>query len=174
VTYYRDNATALAQRAPGNFIGVALYVPLGGGSTAPWWAAVALSSAKALEEWYDEIAGAPTLYYYLAAFDKTRALLPVGESIAPPKPGMPGFNLTVTDRWRHPLFNKATDRPAVSGETAAPSEGRGGLAKTVALFALFAIPAGILLSKRQDLKQLRAEKAEFRRLGWDWNRRAQR
>jgi hypothetical protein len=62
-------------------------------------------SSKALEEWYDEVAGAPSHYYYLAAFDKTRGSAPVGESIAPPKPGMPGFD--IRSQWRYPPFNKA-------------------------------------------------------------------
>lgn len=125
MSYYRDNATALAQRAPGNFIGVALYVPMGGASTKPWWNAVALASSQALEEWYDEIAGSPGLYYYLAAFDKTRGAVPVGESIAPAKPGMPGFD--VRFQWRHPPFNRPA-ASAVSGDTgsaSAPDEDQG-------------------------------------------------
>ena len=40
------------------------------------------------------------------------------------------------------------------------------------IFALFAIPVGILLSKRQERKQTQAEKAAFGRLGLDWEQRA--
>ena len=56
---YRDTATAIMQRAPGNFIGVVLYVPAGGQSTTPWWSAAAFPNSAALEEWYDAIAGSP-------------------------------------------------------------------------------------------------------------------
>ena len=167
--YYRDTATALAQRASGNFIGVVLYVPMRGRSTAPSWSAYSFPRSSALEEWYTEIAPSAPLYYYLAAFDKTRSALPVGESIAPPKPGQPGFDLHATDRWRHPPFN----RPVVSGAMTLTSGERGaaGVAKTIGLFALFALPVGILLSKMQERKQVRAEKTAFRRSGLDWEQR---
>ena len=128
MSYYRDNATALAQRAPGNFIGVALYVPVGGASTKPWWNAVALTSAQELEDWYDEIAGSPGLYYYVAVFDKTRGSAPVGESIAPAKPGMPGFD--VRFQWRHPPFNRPA-ASAVSGEGSPPAEDQGSRLATI-------------------------------------------
>jgi len=170
VGYYRDNATTLAQRAPGNFIGVVLYVPMGGQSTTPWWSMFSFPSSLALEEWYEEIAPSAPLYYYIAAFDKARGSVPVGESIAPPKPGTFGFNLAVTDRWRHSPFNKLT-RPAVSGETERRGRAAEG-AKSLAIFAVFAIPAGFLLSKRKERKQLLEEKADFRRLGLDWNKRS--
>ena len=170
MSYYRDTATALARRAAGNFIGVVLYVPMGGQSTTPSWSVYSFPRSSALEEWYTKIAPSAPLYYYLAAFDKTRSTLPVGESIAPPKPGTPGFSIHVTDRWRHPPFSK----PVVSGAMATTSgeHGAAGIAKTVGLFALFAIPVGILLSKAQERKQARAEKAAFRRLGLDWEQRA--
>ena len=120
MSYYRDTATALAQLAPEDFIGVVLYVPLGGESTAPFWSMSHLNGSAALEEWYEDIAPSHGLYYYLAAFDKTRGSWrstptpPVGESIAPPKPGQPGFDLHYTDRWRHSPFRKPTT-PTVSG-----------------------------------------------------------
>lgn len=119
---YRDTANALVQRAPGNFIGVALYVPMGG--VAASWNAVALMSLPALKDWYEEIAGAPTLYYYLAAFDKTQSASPVAETIAPPKPGDPTWGAYWTlqqqgYRWRPNPFGSALQktRPAVSGST---------------------------------------------------------
>ena len=64
--YYRDTATALAQRAAGNFIGVVLYVPMRGRSTAPSWSVYSFPRSSALEEWYTEIAPSAPLYYYLA------------------------------------------------------------------------------------------------------------
>lgn len=166
MSYYRDTATALVQRAPGNFIGVALYVPTSK-STAPWWSLVSFPSSNAMEEWYEEIAPSHPLYYYLAVFDKTRSSEPVGESIAPPKPGVPGFNLHITDRWRPPPFN----RPAVSGVMTSGERGAVSTAKTIGLFALFAIPAGLILSKMQSHSHVQAEKAAFRRSGLDWEQR---
>lgn len=56
----------------------------------------------------------------------------------------------------------------VSGE----GGGRGGFAKTFAIFAAFAIPAGILIAKMQSQRQLREEKTAFRRLGLDWAQRS--
>ena len=104
---FRDAATAIAQRTAGNFVGVVLYVPMGDRSTA-WWRADAFVNSDALEEWYEEIANSPPLYYYIAAFDKTRDAIPVGEAIAPPKPGMPGFDTHA--EWRHPPFRRAGHR----------------------------------------------------------------
>lgn len=86
---YRDTAVALAQRAPGNFLGVVLYVPIG--NVPAKWDARSFPSAAALADWYGEIAGAPTLYYYVAAFDKARGSQPAAETLAPPKPGDPGW-----------------------------------------------------------------------------------
>ena len=67
-----------------------------------------------------------------------------------------------------------TKRPQEASKP--PHNGRGssgaGLAKTIALFAVFALPAGIVLSKMQASRQDRAEKATFRRLGLDWEQRA--
>ena len=167
MSYYRDTATSLVQRAPGSFIGVALYVPMGGQSTSPWWSMAAFPSSKALEGWYEEIAPSAPLYYYLAAFDKTRSSLPVGESIAPPKPGSLGFD--IHSQWRAPPFNK----PTISGEASSEGcwDGPAGAAKTFAIFALVALPVGILLSKAQERKLHRTEKAEFQRLGLDWSQR---
>lgn len=242
MSFYRDTATAIAQRAPGNFIGVVLYVPVGGQSTAPWWRADALVNSASLEEWYEGIANSPPLYYYIAAFDKTRGAAPVGEAIAPPKPGTPGFDLHFTDRWRHPPFKRTTVSGTYEGDAfaeylrrtpglvshgvvlqnlEAPREqqvwayevrwlrgqpvpslpttiddravklvivdayprpqatisgesGRGAadIAKIIALFAAFAIPVGLIISKTQERKQLREEKATFHRLGFDWNLRS--
>jgi hypothetical protein len=162
---YRDTATAIMQRAPGNFIGVVLYVPAGGQSTTPWWSAAAFPNSEALEEWYDEIAGSPPLYYYLSAFDKTRSISPVGESIAPPKPNMPGFNIHA--EWRHPPFR----RVPVTTSGAEPRNNWSDFAKGLALFAVFALPTGLLISKMKERQNLREEKASFRRLGLDWNKR---
>lgn len=164
--YYRDTANALATRAPGDYLGVVLYVSMG--SAPVRWDMASFRSLAALREWFEEIAGAPTLYYYLAAFDKTQAREPIVDSIAPPKPGMPGFD--IHSRWRHPAF--PTDRPAVSGSGEVGESKAASIAKTAAIFTLIAIPFGILVSKSQEKKQLQAEKAEFRRLGWDWRQRA--
>lgn len=232
---YRDTATALAQRAPGNFIGVVLYVQ------APFWSAHAFPNAAALEEWYEEIAPSHPLFYYIAAFDKTQGMEPAGESIAPIRFGMPGFDMRITDKWRYHPYKRP--RPTISGvpddafadrlrflpgfvgagrvlqnPQALPREwfeiyevrwlrgqpvpslpstidgravrlvlvdeypraqatisgedrGPGGIAKTVAIFALLAIPVGIILTKTQEKKQLRDEKAAFRRIGIDWDKR---
>ena len=56
-----------------------------------------------------------------------------------------------------------------------PSEGRGlgSTAKTIALFALIALPVGLLLSRSQTRQQTQAEKAAFRRTGLDWENRFQ-
>ena len=55
-----------------------------------------------------------------------------------------------------------------------PSEGRlGSAAKTIGLFALIALPIGFLLSAAQSRQQTSLEKAEFRRVGLDWNKRHQ-
>jgi hypothetical protein len=164
---YRDTATAIAQRAPGNFIGVVLYVPVGD-KTAPWWSVSSFPSAAALQEWYEEIAPSPPLFYYLVAFDKTQGMEPAGEAIAPIKPGMPGFDMDVTGKWRAPPYKRAR----VAGIGAEPNDrGAAGVAKTVGIFALFAIPVGIILTSMQEKKQLREEKAAFQRLGLDWNKR---
>jgi hypothetical protein len=48
----------------------------------------------------------------------------------------------------------------------------GGAAKTVLIFAAFAIPTGFLLSKLQETRQVEAEKAQFQRLGMDWAQRS--
>jgi len=106
MSYWRDTAQALAQRAPDNFIGVVLYVAMGDESASPRWRMSSFASADALEDWYEEIAPSAPLYYYLAAFDKTRGASPVGESIAPPKPGQPGFDTHL--QWRHSPFRKPT------------------------------------------------------------------
>lgn len=47
----------------------------------------------------------------------------------------------------------------------------GGTATTVLVFAAFALPVGLLLSKMQEARQLEAEKAQFQRLGMDWAQR---
>ena len=56
-----------------------------------------------------------------------------------------------------------------------PSEGRsfGRAAKTIGLFTLFALPVGFLISAAQTRRQNALEKAEFRRVGLDWNKRYQ-
>lgn len=118
---YRDTAVALAQRVPSNFVGVVLYVQIG--QVAPHWSAVAMRSHEELKDWYEEIAGSPTLYYYLAVFDKILSTsVPVGEQIAPPKPGDPTWGAFWTlqqhgYRWRPSPFGEALakSRPAVSG-----------------------------------------------------------
>lgn len=162
---FRDSATAIAQRAPGNFIGVVLYVR---GNTASWHAD-AFPNAAALQEWYEEIAPSPPLFYYIAAFDKTQGIEPTGEAIAPIKPGMPGFDMDATGKWRAPPYK----RTRVAG-IGAESDDRGpaGIVKTVLIFAAVAIPIGIILTKTQEKKQLRDEKAAFQRIGLDWNKRA--
>lgn len=235
---YRDTATAIAQRAPGNFIGVVLYVSAAG--KAPFWSASALTNAAALQDWYEEIAPSAPLFYYIAAFDKTQGLEPAGEAIAPIKPGMPGFDMDTTGKWRAPPYKRATisgtyedvvftdhlrrmpglvshgvvlqnpeaprerqiwayevrwlrgqpvpslpslidghtvklmivdDYPRPQATISGEDRGPGSTAKTIAIFALFAIPVGIILTKAQEKKQLREEKAAFRRIGLDWNQR---
>lgn len=68
--------------------------------------------------------------------------------------------IVVVDEYPRP-------QAAISGERG----GAASIVKTIGLFALFAIPAGILLSKVKESKQERTEKAAFRRLGLDWERR---
>lgn len=63
------------------------------------------------------------------------------------------------------------DYPRPQTAIAGSPNGAAGTAKTVVMFALFAIPVGIILAKSQEKKQLREEKAEFQRLGLDWNKR---
>lgn len=48
----------------------------------------------------------------------------------------------------------------------------GGTATTVLVFAAFALPVGLLLSKMQEARQLEAEKAQFQRIGLDWSQRS--
>lgn len=118
---YRDTAVALAQRASGNFIGIWLSVPIG--QSPSRWHAIAMRTREELRDWYEEIAGAPTLYYYLAAFDKTQSMsVPVAETIAPPKPGDPTWGAFWVlqqqgYRWRASPWGEALakSRPAVSG-----------------------------------------------------------
>jgi hypothetical protein len=58
----------------------------------------------------------------------------------------------------------------ISGD--ARGNGSVGFGTVLAVLALVALPAGVFLSKlRQERKELEEEKAEFRRLGWDWNQR---
>lgn len=54
-----------------------------------------------------------------------------------------------------------------------PSEGRslGRTAGTIALFAVIAIPLGILISSIKTREQIRVEQAAFRRVGLDWEKR---
>jgi hypothetical protein len=118
VVNYRDTASALAQHSPGNLIGVALYVPMNGQPAR--WGAVALMNLDALRDWYEELAGSPTLYYYLAVFDKGYSTGPLVEAIAPPKPGMPGFDMR--SQWRRPAW-PVIDR--VSGLHGRRGRGRG-------------------------------------------------
>ena len=122
---YRDTAVTLAQRAAGNFVGVVLYdgVYAASGKTSPYWSVVAMHTREELKEWYEEIAGSESLYYYLAAFDKTQSTSgPVAESIAPPKPGDPTWGAYRVlrqqgYRWRASPWGEALakPRPVVSG-----------------------------------------------------------
>ena len=122
---YRDTAVALAQRTAGNFVGVVLYagVYAAAGKTAPFWSAVAMRTREELKDWYEEIAGSPTLYYYLSAFDKTQSTsVPVAETIAPPKYGEPTWDVFRVlqqqgYRWRASPWGEAMTkaRPTVSG-----------------------------------------------------------
>jgi hypothetical protein len=64
--------------------------------------------------------------------------------------------------------------PALAAEADAdPSEGRsfGRTAGTIALFAVIALPLGILISSIKTREQIRTEQAAFRRLGLDWEKR---
>lgn len=122
---YRDTAVALAQRSTGTFVGVVLYAGAyaASGKTSPFWSVVAMRTREELKDWYEEIAGSPTLYYYLGAFDKTQSTtVPVAETIAPPKPGDPtwgAFSVLQQQgyRWRPSPGGEslAKSRPAVSG-----------------------------------------------------------
>ena len=82
---------------------------------------------------------------------------------------MPSLPSTIDGRMVRLVIVDEYSRPqaTISGE----GRGPGGIVKTVALFALFAIPVGIILTKTQEKKQLRDEKASFRRLGLDWSQR---
>ena len=161
---YRDMATVLARSRPEPYVGVVYYAELPHARLASRWNVQTFPRESALREWYEEIAPSVAWYHYLAAFDKTRSSVPVGESTAPPKPGQSGFDVRRT--WRHPPY----------GSTATGAELPGGgkaaaFAKTVGLFALVALPLGLLISRSKARTQTEAEKAEFRRLGWDWDQR---
>ena len=56
-----------------------------------------------------------------------------------------------------------------------PSEERslGRTAKTIALFAVIALPLGILISSIKTREHIRAEQAVFRRSGVPWEKRFQ-
>lgn len=54
-----------------------------------------------------------------------------------------------------------------------PSETSGGAAKTIALFAVVAIPLGLLISSFKTRQQMHDEKTAFRQLGLDWEKRFQ-
>lgn len=74
VERHREAAVAFAQRAPANFVGVALYPSgsWGHGWTPPRWDTVGFPSKEALENWYAKIAYAkPSNYSYVAVFDKS-------------------------------------------------------------------------------------------------------
>lgn len=62
--------------------------------------------------------------------------------------------------------------PTAVGATSESGSSLVGAIKTIAIFSLVAIPAGLYLARRKDRSQERAERAEFRRLGWDWDQRA--
>lgn len=55
--------------------------------------------------------------------------------------------------------------------SADPSVGR--TAATIALFAVIALPIGMLISSANTRKQESAERDAFRRAGLDWNKRFQ-
>jgi hypothetical protein len=109
---FRDDATAFAKRTPENYVGVILYTEMPHAKLPARWVVETFPRPRALEEWYEEIAPSNTLYEYIAVFDKTRDVLPVGESIAPPKPGKPGFSYEGTSRWRYSPYRRAS----VSGD----------------------------------------------------------
>ena len=162
---YRDMATALARTRPEQHVGVVYYAELPHVGVSSRWDVQVFPRPSALREWYEEVAPAHAWYHYLAAFDKTAGLAPVGESTAPPKPGETGFD--VRRQWRHRPYGQT-----VSGAEALAAGGKlAGFAKTVGLFALVALPIGLLISRGKERRQVELEKAEFRRLGWDWDKR---
>lgn len=88
---YRDTASTLAQRVTNNFVGVVLYRPMPWAQVPARWDAQIFPQPSALVDWYEEIAGSPALYYYIAAFDKTYGGGPVADAIAPPQPDDLGY-----------------------------------------------------------------------------------
>ena len=45
------------------------------------------------------------------------------------------------------------------------------IVKTLGLFAVVALPIGLIIDRTKASQQTRAEKAEFHRLGLDWSQR---
>ena len=150
---YRDTATALARGRPEQYVGVVYYAEVPHAGVSSRWDVQTFPRLSALREWYGEIAPSRAWYYYVAAFDKTRGSLPVGELTAPLERGQPAY------------AQRTVSGAEVGGGKIA------GFAKTVGLFALVAVPVGILLSRSKERRQAELEKAEFRRLGWDWEKR---
>lgn len=187
---YRETATAIAQRATGNLVGVALYRPTSGTKDPAWWSVSIFPRPGSLIEWYEEIAPSPTIYYYLAVFDKNYGSVPVAEAIAPPQPYDLGYAAYDAARrggyqWKPgaiPRDYKERAGIAVVGASptwiaASPEGDRSrafNIAKTLGLFAIIALPIGMLIEKTKTRKQDRVEQAEFRRLGLDWNLRSGR
>ena len=106
---YRDTANTLAQRVTNNLVGVVLYRPMPWAKLPARWDAQIFPQQRALVEWYEELAGSPALYYYIAAFDKTYGGGPVADAIAPPQPDDLGYGAYAIARrsgydWRPGAF----------------------------------------------------------------------
>lgn len=172
---YRDTASSLAQRVTDNLVGTVLYRP------SPWaklparWDVQIFPRPGALVSWYEDIAASPTLYYYIAVFDKSYRSSPVAEAIAPPQPDDLGYQVYDDARrggyrWRPGAFAPGyRERTGVTVGAEAGSSKALDIAKAFGLFALVALPIGLLIEKSKMSKQTREEQAEFRRLGLDWN-----
>ena len=73
-----DQARELAQRQPGPFVGVVLQkAAYGMEDQSPFWNVFSFHSLQALTDWFGGWVGSPTLYVYIAKFDKSVSPEPI-------------------------------------------------------------------------------------------------
>ena len=173
---YRDTASTIAQCVTDNLVGTALYRPTSGTKDPAWWSVSIFPRPGSLVDWYEEIAPSPTHYYYVAVFDKSySSSVPVADAIAPPQPydlGYAAYDAARRGgyRWKPGAIPRDyKERTGVTVGAEAGSSKALDIAKAFGIFALVALPIGLLIEKSKTSKQTREEQAEFRRLGLDWN-----